>query len=111
MELTPSRSSWYWNSRFNTAILACLVAVLCYTVSKLGGLLVMRPQTLSPLWPGCVLLVSVLLLVPRRMWPILIVAGLAAFVLYDVRHGLPDRSSAWLTLADMVEVLIAALCL
>jgi PAS domain S-box-containing protein len=111
MELTPSRSSWYSSSRFNTPILACLVAVLCYTVSELGGLLVIHPQILSPLWPGCVLLVSVLLLVPKRMWPILIVAGLAAFVLYDVRHGVPDRSDAWLTLADLIEVLIAALCL
>ncbi|MGB9007247.1 MAG: PAS domain S-box protein [Candidatus Acidiferrales bacterium] len=111
MELSPSRSSWYWSSRFNTAILGCLVAVLCYTVSELGGLLVIRPQILSPLWPGCVLLVSVLLLVPKRIWPILIVAGLAAFVLYDLQHGVPVRSIGWLTLADIVEVLIAALCL
>jgi PAS domain S-box-containing protein len=66
---------------------------------------------LSPLWPGCVLLVSVLLLVPRRTWPVLIAAAFAAFILYDLRNGVPIRSIAWLILADTVEVLTAALCL
>jgi integral membrane sensor domain MASE1 len=60
-----------------------------------------------PLWPGCALLVAVLLLIPRKIWPIAIVAGLAGFVLYDVRAGLPLRSTALLILADVVEVLIA----
>jgi PAS domain S-box-containing protein len=111
MELVPSRSSWHLRSRFHIAILVFLVAALSYTVSELGGALVIHPQMLSPLWPGCVLLVSVLLLVPRRMWPILIAVAVAAFVLYDVRHGVPVRSIGWLILADVVEVLIAALCL
>ncbi len=111
MELAPSHSSWSPSSRLNTAIMVCLVAALSYVVSELGGALLLRPQMLSPLWPGCVLLVSVLLLVPKRMWPILIAAGLAAFVLYDLRHGVPVRSIGWLILADVVEVLIAALCL
>ena len=53
---------------------------------------------------------SVLLLVPRRIWPLLIVAGFAAFVIYDLQTGLTLRSTAWLILADTVEVLIAAGC-
>jgi PAS domain S-box-containing protein len=69
----------------------------------------MRPQLVWPLWPGCALLVAVLLLVPRRIWPILIAAGLAGFVLYDLQAGLPIRSIALLILADTIEVLIAAL--
>src|SRR5271155_1315580 len=114
METDRSRSSWSianLDSPFHASILVCLVAVLSYLASNLGGELVLRPQMLSPLWPGCVLLVSVLLLVPRRMWPILIAAAFAAFVLYDLQNGVPVRSVVWLILADTVEVFTAAFCL
>lgn len=111
MEPPSGRSSWYLGSRFNTAIIVCLVAALSYVVSQLGGALVLYPRMLSPLWPGCVLLVSVLLLVPKRMWPILIAAALAAFIFYDVQHRVPIRSIGWLILADLIEVLVAALFL
>jgi PAS domain S-box-containing protein len=62
-----------------------------------------------PLWPGCALLVAVLLLLPRGIWPILIAAGLAGFVLYDLQTGLTLRSTTLLILADAVEILIASL--
>ncbi len=111
MELTPGRSSWYQVSRINIAILVFLVAALSYAVSELAGALVVHPQVLSPLWPGCVLLVAVLLLVPRRTWPVLIAAAIVAFGICDLCHGVPVRSIGWFSLADLVEVLIAALCL
>jgi PAS domain S-box-containing protein len=111
MELALSRFSWHLGSRFATAIMVCLVGALSYVVSELGGALVLRPQMLSPLWPGCVLLVSVLLLVPRRMWPILIAVGIAAFIFYDLQHDVPIRAIGWLVLADVIEILTAALCL
>jgi PAS domain S-box-containing protein len=97
------------NSRFRTVALACFVAVLSYLAAELGGALVLRPQMVWPLWPGCALLVAVLLLMPRRLWPVLIPAGFAGFVLYDLQAGLPLRSTALLILADTVEVLIATL--
>ncbi|MGC2764196.1 MAG: PAS domain S-box protein [Candidatus Acidiferrum sp.] len=97
------------NSSFRAVILACLVATLCYLAAELGGALVIRtPQILWPLWPGCALLVAVLLVVPRRTWPILLPAGLAGFVLYDLQAGVPIQSTAWLILADTLEVLVAA---
>ncbi len=98
------------DSPFYTGILACLVAALSYLAARLGGVLTLHPQTLCPLWPACALLVSVLLLVPRRIWPALILAAFAAFVVYDLQTGLTIRSTVWLILADTVEVLIAALC-
>jgi integral membrane sensor domain MASE1 len=64
----------------------------------------------SALWPGNAVLVSVLLLVNRRIWP-LIAAAFAAFVLYDLQTGVSLRSTGLLILADGLEVLIAALCL
>jgi PAS domain S-box-containing protein len=88
--------------------LVCLVAVLSYFASQLGGALVLHPQMLSPLWPGCAILVAVLLLTPSRIWPILIATALATFAFYDLRSGVPIGSVLRLVLADMVEIIIAA---
>jgi PAS domain S-box-containing protein len=98
-------------SPFHTLILVCLVAALSYFAARLGGALILRPQNawpLMPLWPGCALLVSILLLAPRRIWPILIAAGLAAFALYDLQAGVPVRSIFQLIFADAVEVILTA---
>ena len=99
------------DSSVQVVMLVCLVAAMSYLAAKVGGTLVVRPQMSWALWPGNVLLVSVLLLVQRRLWPLLIVAAFAAFVLYDLQEGLPLRSIALLILTDTVEVLTAALCL
>ena len=45
-------------------------------------------------------------MVSRKIWPMLIAAGLAGFVLYDLQLGLTPRSIGLLVLSDAVEVLI-----
>jgi PAS domain S-box-containing protein len=105
-----------WNianlkSPFHTVFLVCLVATVFYLAAKLSGMLLMRPHMVWPLWPCNVLLVSVLVLVQRRIWPIIIATAFAAFVLYDLQEGMPIRSIGFLILSDAVEVLTAALCL
>ena len=109
--VSPGRSWRIANadSPFRIVVLACLVAFVSFLAAKAGGSLVLRPEMLWPIWPGCAFLVAVLLLVPRRVWPILLAAGLAGFVLYDLQAGLTLRSLAVLILSDTVEVLIAAL--
>jgi PAS domain S-box-containing protein len=107
--LKSDRSMASPNSLVHTVVLVCLAAFLSYLAAELGGALVLRPQMVWPLWPGCALLVAVLLLLPRGAWPILIAAGLAGFVLYDLQAGLTLRSTALLILADTVEILIASL--
>jgi signal transduction histidine kinase len=92
-------------------VLACLVATLSYLVASLGGALIIRPQMVSPLWLGNVFLASALVLVRRRIWPALLVAGLAGFFLFDLQSGGPIRSIVWLILSNAVEILTAALCL
>ena len=114
MAAGSSGSSWnlaQLNSRFHTVILVCFVAILSYFAAKFGGTLIMGSQGGWPLWLGNVFLISILLLVPRRIWPILIAAAFAAFILYDLQGGHTIRSIAWLILADAVEVIIATLCL
>jgi PAS domain S-box-containing protein len=49
-----------------------------------------------------------LLLVPRRLWPIVIAAAYAAFVVNDLWAGLTIRSIVLLILSDTCEVLTAA---
>lgn len=97
------------NSRLHPAILACLVATICYFAAWVGTTVVIRPEVDWPLWPGNILLASVLVLVPRRVWPILIAAALATFALYDLRIGISIRSLIFFQLSDTAEVLTAAL--
>jgi integral membrane sensor domain MASE1 len=114
METGLNRSSWSvanLNAPWHTVILVCFVAILSYCVTRLGVMLSIGPHAAGPLWLGNVVLVSILLLVPRRVWPILIPAAFAAFVLYDVQGGWSIRSIALFVLADTVDVLTAALCL
>ena len=112
MSSAQSRTLWSppnLDSRIYTAILAFLVATVSYLAAKLAGALVITiPQTIWPMWPGCAVLVGILLLVPRKTWPILLPAGLAGFVLYDLQAGVSIPSIAWLVLADTIEILVAA---
>jgi PAS domain S-box-containing protein len=97
------------NSTSHTVILAGLATALCYLSAELGGALIINvPQTVWPLWPGCAVLVAILLLAPRKNWPILLPAGLTGFVLYDLQAGVSVRSIFWLILADTLEILVAS---
>jgi PAS domain S-box-containing protein len=91
-------------------LLACFVFLLCFLTAEIGGALeIYIPQRIWSLWPGCAILVAVLLLVSRRLWPLLIFAGLASFVVYDLRVGLGPSSIVRLILVDLAEILTAAL--
>jgi len=80
-------------------------------VARLGGALILRPQMVSPLWLGNVLLASLLLLVRRTLWPIVLASGLAGFLIYDLQSGVPVFSIVCLILSNAVEVVTAVLCL
>ena len=65
-------------------------------------------QTAWPLWPDCAILVAAMMLVPTRIWAILIPASFAGIVLYDLQAGVPVTSIAWFIPADTIQVLTAA---
>src|SRR3974390_2635761 len=91
------------------AVLAGITFMLCHAAANLGGLLIMRaPQRLWPLWPGCAVLVAILLVSPQRIWPLLVPAGVAGFAVYDFLADVPVGSIVTLLLADVAEVFIAA---
>jgi signal transduction histidine kinase len=93
----------------STIVLACLVATVSYLAPTLEGSLMLNPQTVWPLWPGGAILVSILLLVPRRIWPILILAAFAGFIAYDLQVGVPVASIPWFVVADTVQILVATI--
>jgi signal transduction histidine kinase len=93
----------------STALLALLVAVVCYFADWLGTTLILSWHTVSALWPGTAILVSVLLFVPRRIWPVVLPAGILGFILRNVHVGLEPGVIATLHSADTIGILIAAL--
>lgn len=112
MSSIKSRSLWdaaNLDSPFRIAILACLAATMSYLAAKLGTTVVIRDTLEWPLWPGNILLVSALLYLPRRIWPIVIAAALVTFAFYDLRLGISIRSIIFFQLSDIAEVLTAAL--
>jgi len=107
----PQQFSAKLRDSSRTALLACLLAILCYLAAHVGGaagILAVGPDRLAPLWPGCAILLAVMLRQPKKRWPLLMVAGLAGFVLYDLSAGVSLRSIGLLILADTVEILVAA---
>jgi len=98
----------YSDSRFRLAV-ACVTVALSYLVPNQIGKLISNPQTVWPLWPGCAILVSGLLLVPVRVWPLLIPASFAGFALADLHAGVPLSSIARFIPGNTVEVLIPAI--
>jgi len=90
-------------------IVLCVTIALSYLVPKLAGILISNPQTVWPLWPGCAILVTGLLLVPFRVWPLLIPLSFAAFTLADLQAGVPLSSIAWFIPGNTIEVLISAI--
>ena len=105
------RSSWniFELNSFRPAIVVCSVAAIAYIAARLGGALILYPQNVWPLWPGCALIVSILLLVPRKSWAPLIAAAFAAFAIYDLQAGVPIGMIVRLIFADGVEVVLVAL--
>src|SRR5579862_1291606 len=83
-------------SALKTTALLCLTVFISFLSAKVADSLVVRPYMVWPLWPGCALLVGLLLLVPQKTWPVLIPAGIGGFVLYDLQTGLTLRSTALL---------------
>jgi len=93
----------------STLLVACVTIALSYLVPTLVGMLVSNPQTVWPLWPGCAILVTGLLLVRVSVWPLLILTSFVGFALADLQAGVPLSSIAWFIPGNTVEVLISAI--
>jgi len=91
-----------------TAVLVGLVAVVCYYAVELAYGLGIPPDHIASFWSATPFLVAVLLLAPKRIWPLLIAGGLVATAVSDFRSGVTIVSEMWYSLGNLVDVVIAA---
>src|SRR5215831_7304840 len=98
----PSAGPIHPDTPVEVVILTSSVAILCYLAARVSGTLVLRPEMIWPVWPGCAFLVAVLLLTARKVWPLLLIAGLSGFALYDLQQHLPIRAIGLLLVADSI---------
>jgi PAS domain S-box-containing protein len=103
----PSWNAASFDSRLHTALFVLLVTFLCYMGDRLAFVLGIPPDQIASLWPSTPLLVAVLLLTPRKIWPWLITAGLTAIALADLRDGATVRGEIWYTLGNACELFIS----
>src|SRR3954465_207543 len=93
----------------STLLVVCVTTALSYLVPWLVGTLISNPQTVWPLWPGCAILVTGLLLVRISAWPLLIATSFAGFALADWQAGIPLSSIVRFIPGNTLEVLISAI--
>lgn len=103
-----SQSQPFLDSR-STWLVVCVTIASSYLIPTLVGMLVQNPQTVWPLWPGCAILVTGLLLIRLSFWPLVIGASFFGFALADLRAGVPLSSIPWFVLGNTLEVLTAAI--
>ena len=94
--------------RFYVITLIVAVAAMSYATTRLGMAMRIPPYDNSPFWPTNALVLAVLLLVPQRKWPILILTAYLTAALFGLRTETLTLSSLWMFIAALVEVLIAA---
>jgi PAS domain S-box-containing protein len=92
---------------FPTAILTCIVAVVCYQSDRLVYVLGIPPDHIASFWPPTSFLVALLLLVPNRLWPMLAAAGLGGMALSDLNNGVSVSFEVWISLGNLAEVILA----
>src|SRR5579884_3916283 len=102
-----TQTTFHVHSKSGKVALAGGVAIVSYFAASLGGALILRPEMLYPLGPGCAVLVAILLSSDVALWPLLLLACLSGFIVYDLQAGLPARSIVLLNFGDAIEILIA----
>jgi PAS domain S-box-containing protein len=112
LETARSLPSWdvaNMDSPIYTISVTCLVALVCYQLDRLVFVLGIPPDHIASFWPASAFLVTVLLLVPRRMWPLILAAGLGSLAIADLRNDVPASFEFWISLGNLGEVLVATL--
>jgi integral membrane sensor domain MASE1 len=88
--------------------LALAAAVGYYLAARLGFVLSFPPATTSVLWPPNPLLTAALLLTPRRLWWVYLVAVLPAHLLVEAQAGFPASLVLALFVTNCSEAFLAA---
>ena len=88
---------------------ACLgVFVAYYFGAKIGFALTFQPHPVSVLWPPNAILLAALLLTPKRIWWILLLAAFLAHCLVQSQSDVPPRMIFCWFISNSCEALIGA---
>lgn len=93
---------------FHTLRSALLVATTYYVGSQIGFLLTPADAPISFFWPPNAILLAILLLTPRRIWWVLVVAVFPAHFLIQLRAGVPALSALGWFIGNVGEALLGA---
>jgi len=95
----------------SSPILALVTAVCYYIGSQIGFFLTPAETPIAVYWPPNAILLAILLLTPRRIWWVLVVAVLPAHFLIQLRTGIPALSAMGWFLGNVGEALVGAACI
>jgi PAS domain S-box-containing protein len=101
----------FLKSHGRTAAYALLVSVAYYVAARIGFDLTFQPYPVSALWPPNAVLLSALLLAPRRLWFILLLAAFPAHLAVELESGVPISMILCWFISNCAEALIGAICL
>jgi signal transduction histidine kinase len=95
------------NSRLRMAGFALFVAAMAYALAFAGDLFSLSPKIAAVHWPANAFQIAVMLLLPRRTWPLLIAAHVVGGIVHGFQIHLTTLMTVMFTLADVVVFLVA----
>jgi signal transduction histidine kinase len=105
-----SKTSLY-QQKLQTVTFAVLTGIVFYLGTRVGFALTPNGQPNSAFWPPNAILLAALLLLPRRVWWILLVAMVPAHFAAQYQAGVPIWTAASWFLTNTIEALIGAFCI
>jgi signal transduction histidine kinase len=95
------------DSRLRLAGMAVFVVGMGYALAFAGDLFSLSPQIPAVLWPANAFQIALMLLLPRKTWPLLITAHAVGGIIHGYQIHLTALMTIVFTLADVVVFLIA----
>ena len=89
-------------------LLRLLGATAVVALSSWIGLVMIRPDGVSPFWPANGVLLAFLMITPRGRWGLYLASGVAANLLTHVIRGYTLQATVGVSVGNAIEILIAA---
>jgi signal transduction histidine kinase len=93
-----------------SAVIGLLVALGYYAGSQIGFLLTPSGTPIAAFWPPNAILLAALLLTPRRIWWVLVLAALPAHLFIQLSIGIPLMSALAWFVGNAGEAVLGAIC-
>ena len=106
----PGGSNKSLGAAVSSAVIGLVVAFGYYVGCQVGFLLKPSGSPIATFWPPNAILLAALLLAPRRIWWLLLVAVLPAHLLAQLGAGVPLASSLSWFVGNAGEALLGAAC-